>query len=1226
VSGADRRVADGAARRLAQTEFRRPLVLEAGAGTGKTAALVARILAWCVGPGWKEAAAAGPGEDAEAVAGRVLDGVVAITFSEDAAAEMAERVAQGLAALERWDGATRPSREWPGLEVVVCPDGEPLTGLFAEAVPDDPPAVRERAQALLAQVERLRAGTIHAFARWILLRFPVEAGVHPGFEVDGDGRRLEAIAEAVVEEELVRAYRRGDPDALALAERGIGPAGVTAAAVELAALGVPAAALAEDPFAEGRVARVVAEIGAALGALEPELERLGGLGDRSADARVASWLLAISQALAGAGPAGGRLDTAASLAEERYAEAKGRLRDWARRKFTKGAAAALQDPRAFAERVRDLLVPLATLARTNRERFTAWRRLLSGILGRLEAERRRRGVLTYQDLLTLARRLLEKNDAVARELRRGIRQLVVDEVQDTDAEQAAIVRRLALEGPPGERPGLLLVGDPKQSIYGWRSADLEVYEALVRAVEAAGGKRRHLVVNFRSAAPILAEVERLVAPVMERRAGVQPAFEPLVPCTELADAGPHDGGGRRRVEHWASVAADGAGRPGRTRAADAARLEAEAVAAEIAGLEAEGVPLREIAILLRSRSQQEVFLEALRRRGIAYAVGADRTHYRTREVVEAVALVRLVLDPHDPLALAAVLRSPLVGVPDAALLPLWREGLPRLVAALGEGDGLPEGLGDAVRRAAAAVAGLALAPRDRELLGPLAGWPEALLRFCRTLAGLRRAAAGMPPDRFLEELRQRTFLEALAAGRFPGHYRLANLDRFLRELESLLLEGATRGEVLAWLRRVGRERPEEEAGRPREDLDGVRVLTVHGAKGLGFRHVYLVQTGAGTRGGRAGRGVRARRLDGRWELDLGGLPTPGFFRVAAREAEVEAAERVRLLYVALTRARDRLVTAGCWDPERSGETVFLDLLRRRRGGWPAGAREMWGESDPPEVERDGVRWVWLGHPERVTPEARPAVRAGAGPGAGRIEGDAAALERRRAKAAARMARPFLAGVTDEPHRRLEAAVAAAVEGGESAEEEAAAARLERRADVATAAGTAVHRILERFDLGAADPGAELARRREEAERWLAMALPPGLVPEARRHLDSLLAAFRDGPLWRRFLAIRPRVVARELPVLLPPGRCRAPGPGRPVGAVTGYIDLLYLSEEGGAPVVVDFKTDDPRWLQERAAAYAEQVRLYATALAGALGLDVRPRAELWFLAAGETVEVEGERG
>ncbi len=210
------RIADRGARREAQRRFDRPLILQAGAGTGKTTTLVARLLAWSLGAGWeltlaRRAArpAARPvlrpeGEGSpERTAADVLRGVVAITFTEAAAAEMAGRTARELDSLAR--GAARP--DWLDPEVLPSPEET-----FA------------RARALLGALDHLQIRTIHAFCLGLLADHPLEAGVHPRLTVDAEGRLLEEVVRETVEVALREGYGApGDPHLMTLAVRGFGP-------------------------------------------------------------------------------------------------------------------------------------------------------------------------------------------------------------------------------------------------------------------------------------------------------------------------------------------------------------------------------------------------------------------------------------------------------------------------------------------------------------------------------------------------------------------------------------------------------------------------------------------------------------------------------------------------------------------------------------------------------------------------------------------------------------------------------------------------------------------------------------------------------------------------------------------------------------------------------------------------------------------------------------------
>src|SRR4051812_46871726 len=232
-------VEDRAARRAAQTRFDRPLVLQAGAGTGKTTTLIGRLLAWTLGEGWERAArrlaeriekkTGRRGEEGpDRVAAEVLGRVVAITFTEAAAAEMAGRAARELAALA--SGAPPP--DW--LEASVLPPAPDL-------VP--------RARALLGTLDHLAVRTIHAFCRGLLADHPLEAGVHPDLAIDADGRRVEQIVQEIIEDSLRQGYGApGDPHLLALAARGYGPQEMVEALIALLGAGLPSGELAADPF------------------------------------------------------------------------------------------------------------------------------------------------------------------------------------------------------------------------------------------------------------------------------------------------------------------------------------------------------------------------------------------------------------------------------------------------------------------------------------------------------------------------------------------------------------------------------------------------------------------------------------------------------------------------------------------------------------------------------------------------------------------------------------------------------------------------------------------------------------------------------------------------------------------------------------------------------------------------------------------------------------------
>ncbi|MEN8164816.1 MAG: 3'-5' exonuclease, partial [Acidobacteriota bacterium] len=1054
--------------------------------------------------------------------------------------------------------------------------------------------------------------------------FPVESGVHPSFDVDADGTAAGECLDRGVESVLGEGYRRSEKsfdaeslpaDVIVLAERRVGPVDVRKAAEDLVSDGVKPEAIEADPMGPGVVFTFLRGLFEDLDTAAPLVGALADIGGNARRTRGAAEFLRDLTGLERPETEDAAFTDLIAIdawlrRQPDWAKNLDRLKTWASKDPGKG------EKKFFEEASEDSVAALKRacsgvrwISKADVEAFGALRRVLHRILLRVEAEKRRKGILGFGDLLADAHRLLRKNRGVRERVRGEITQLLVDEMQDTDVKQAEIVRLLAFG--EGKGPGLFLVGDPKQAIYSWRNADMAVYQRLVRDVAGRGGKVRSLTVNFRSSQEILDEVGRLVEPNMKAKMDEQPPYEGLL-CRPGGEEGEEFGGSRTSVEHWCSAAVGDGGIPVKTSAQKAADLEAEAVARDAAALRAEGTPLKEMAILMRTRGQQAAYLEALKRNGVPYEVGRDPNFYRTREVIEVMALVRLVLDPFDMSALAAVLRTPFVGVPDVALKPLWRAGLPGCTPLLAYEDCTAE-VRAVIDAAAAEVEGLPLETGDLEGLGR---WPEVLEVFLDRLAALRRLFAEEVPDVFIERLRTVMAVEPLAACRFPGPYRLANIDRFFRELENMLGDGASADTILRHLRRVERERPDEAGGRPRSDAEGVRVLTIHGAKGLGFEHVWLVQTHAESRGPQGEQRTQVVKIDGRPEMSLRSWATVGFADVEAARKRTEEAERVRLLYVALTRAKKRLVTVGNRLPN-SGVGPMLKSFGKRAGGWPE-IEDLWpGGTQGPREDRDQARWVWLGHPRWHAETAWVGApgKEGVVVDPARIEQDAEQLERWVERAQEHQIRPWLGTASEEAHRLFREALADRLEGAENEEEPTRGVGVDQR--VAMAIGTAMHTVLERFDHEAEDSEDEFALRLDEALLWLKAALAREDSRErAKARLEVLGERFRGGALWPRFLGLDKSILARELPLVA------APGSGGAVGAVTGAIDLVYRDPVTGEIVVADYKTDrleSDDDIQDRAAVYQPQLQVYADALQEAMNLDVAPRKELWFLWSGVVV-------
>jgi ATP-dependent helicase/nuclease subunit A len=1199
---------DAQARILAQTEFSVPLALEAGAGTGKTAILTARLISWSLGPGWVKAQRElehGPGVVAghglERIAARVLGRVAAVTFTEAAAAEMGTKVAETLSELEA--------------------GGVPLA-LDPQALPAKKAICQERARALLASLDQLMVQTIHAFCLRLLARFPLEAKIHPLVSVDPEGMLMEEIARELVEPLLASSQgTTQQEDLLALLQEGKGPQEIMEALVSLAQEGICPEALREPFFSRSRILWMKQELERSLDDfLAAGGASLGGAGKRPTAA------LDVLEAVKRTRDTLGRLcldtpqelDLACGGIKDIWEGGPlERLGKWARGKFNRAEEKALEaSSPGLVEEASGLYTWLKTLCRMRPLLLNRAASVLAQLLEELYREMRSRGVLSFGGILREARQLLVSNSQVLSQVRLSMDQLLVDEFQDTDSLQCEIIRMIALEGPQEQRPGLFIVGDPKQSIYGWRDADLAAYEAFLQELERKGGRRLLLGVNFRSAPPILLEVERAIGPIMKRSEGLQPEFQPLIPCEGKEHQEGFSSGAWSPVEYWMvsqlEALAEGGGAS--TGKLEATELEAMAVAHDIWRLHHEaGVAWSSIGILLRSTGDLDVYLGAFKEAGVPYWVSSDRNYFRRREILEATALVRTILDPTDQLALVSYLRSCAVGVPDAAWIPLWTRDFPRLMAQLrGEDPPLLEQIRQLVTEVSLSL------PPEIPGMDRIPGWESSLLAAVDWVARLRQSYREEPLDSFIQHILEWTLLEATEAARYLGSYRLANLERFFGSLLSCLQKapGGTQA-VLRMLRCwVSRQREAEEATPPEAVEEAVQVMTIHRAKGLDFSHVYLVQVHKSTRQQSSSQ-TRVERVGQDWECSLFGWPSPGYWRVEHRVQEVSLAEMVRTLYVAMTRAKDRLVITGNWEG-RSGpsQLTYAELLKKRAGGIPSpstlrGActqKDPWGGLR----EHTGVIWkapaMWPIPSRAASPETRP----WGIPPVEELARQAKELRGLKDRALERMERPWQEAMSRKAHLALEDDLALGRETGAKDEDGL-------RRNLAMELGKIVHGALERV-AWTGDFQEEMAGLERWCREQVLRVLSGDEASQALRRLEAIWGGLRGGHILRRLQQIGPHVVARELPVLLAPFGDQE----GPVGVFAGFMDLLYRDPKDGKWVVADYKTDrvgSPQEMLELCKVYSSQGELYVRAIQEMMGLAQPPRFELWFLSADEIQEV-----
>jgi exodeoxyribonuclease-5 len=518
--------------------------------------------------------------------------------------------------------------------------------------------------------------------------------------------------------------------------------------------------------------------------------------------------------------------------------------------------------------------------------------LVQPVMKRFQDYKRSAALLDFDDLIFAARDLLRDHDAVRHALAARFVHVLVDEFQDTDPLQTEIFWRLCGEPPTGGkgadwtafriRPGaLFLVGDPKQAIYRFRGADVAAY---IQAREAflahAPDSVLPISTNFRSCAPILQYVNERFETLLSV-ANNQPGFTPLDPFHPERDQG-------LCVAALDVVVADENGKASAEQQRDG---EAEAVAdmcARLIGSEAvldrktgEHHPCRpgDIALLAPTGSDLWRYEEALERRGIPVSTQAGKGLFRRQEIQDVIAITRVLADPRDTLALGALLRGPVVGLTEEELLDIvW--SLPR-----------PEDAPDALPRLDLGV--------DPQLIGhPLARDVIERLQALR-----RRVNATTPYDllsQAVDVLRMRSIL-------VERHLRqaeraLANVDLYLSLSRSFAVRGLrafAETMTAAWT-----DETRAVEGRPDAQEEAVALYTMHAAKGLEWPVVVPVNTMTQTM---VPENAVTNRASGHFYCPVFGVNPTGYETARdAEKAELER-ERIRLWYVAATRARELLV-------------------------------------------------------------------------------------------------------------------------------------------------------------------------------------------------------------------------------------------------------------------------------------------------------------------------------
>ncbi|MCM3870529.1 MAG: UvrD-helicase domain-containing protein [Pyrinomonadaceae bacterium] len=532
--------------------------------------------------------------------------------------------------------------------------------------------------------------------------------------------------------------------------------------------------------------------------------------------------------------------------------------------------------------------------------------LLTHIDERLNEEKQKLSALDFDDLELRALELLARPEVVTRAAER-YKFFLVDEFQDTNGLQRQLLERLALQKSRRESANLFIVGDRKQSIYGFRGADVDVFREMTETLTASGGQEKPLLLNFRSQPPLINFFNHLFRRLFQPKEEVSEqdraelgyvAHEPSEAKRELRDHGP-------LVEVMITTEERGNGGKGDDPKAEqtSRELDAQQLAQRIIALtEDESIKYSDIALLFRAMTNVGVYESSFRRTNIPYQTVLGRGFYEREEITDLIQLLRFLDNTTDELALAAILRSPLCGNSDNALLAL------RCAPWLNEVE-----TGDPLRHFTQTRKLFKALRQHREIAFISNEEHELLDRAAALLKELVARRHHYPIGSLLRFAVEQSEYMTVIAATFDGAQRLANVQRLFTLAERFERSGTHLiRDFVRYVEDFEAIGSRESEGQIDEATNAVRLMTIHQAKGLEFPVVIIPELQRYSRVPDSWvlldrhHGLTLKVPDGRGKLIAGCT----FTRFEQRNAWREQFENMRLLYVAATRAQDRLILSG----------------------------------------------------------------------------------------------------------------------------------------------------------------------------------------------------------------------------------------------------------------------------------------------------------------------------
>lgn len=812
-------------RRAAVMPGNRNIIVEAGAGTGKTRLLACRICHLLLGKELK------------------IDEIVAITFTEKAAAEIKQSVMNILKVISQ----VLTSQE----EDEYLKDcAQYLQQLFGK----EKKRLNELIQQNFELIERSQISTIHSFAFQILKAYPLQAGLAPEMGIDtgfmGDYIFNKNWATFLEEELSLENPRR------ILWEKLLEEATLEELKSFAKMLMEPYfdyCSFESSPaqfksFISGQIAIIKNLIAANVSPKK---------GKRKIENLLEQAIMRLSELLANFSSLN-KDDLLKLPAQEEISKPKAS-------DFAKGWEDKTEQ--IFASNFIDLANSLTPkkLYLLNRAYV-----LFRSLAQKVKQQILKQNLVSYNQLIYFALELVKSNGEVRRELKKRYKSLMVDEFQDTDMAQGQLMLFLAeKEGAFASNwqevilePGkLFVVGDPKQSIYRFRGANISAYQKFLELMQKQQARICYLTTNFRSQGKIIDFVNKWGKNAIKEQILIQPRYIELEkgekPDSEkveflLINCKEKVGIDNLRANEANIIAAWIRDNVGKKRLPDGKILA-----------------YKDITILYPVSKSMNIYTDALARFNIPYNLESSGNFYESQEIIDIINILKVIYDPQDKLALIGVLRSPFCSMKDEELVDLWQQKALDIFA------------------------------KDFKS-------SESVKDLYKLLRNFHAKAGYQTLKELLNELFYKTDFTILETLACSSEQILANLNKFLRIAFERASKGFTLGQLLLYIQASDDKtiQKEGQSSLVEENFDVVNLMTIHKSKGLSAKVIILADSF------HSGTNQKEEKyvddFEGKIGISLKSLKNLNYFILQEKEILHRKAERERVIYVALTRAKEKL--------------------------------------------------------------------------------------------------------------------------------------------------------------------------------------------------------------------------------------------------------------------------------------------------------------------------------